>query len=287
MESPIILNVQISEVVPDPEVPNYRGPIRDTTSLQPSIRQDGILRPLWVRPSPDDDSTYFLVDGYRRWTAARAVGVTEVPVRVYDTDADGARHLAMLANQTEEWPFIVIDGDVVIGGKCLAVRDLVGPNGKKKVPRYRAAEMMGLTPDVVGALYRLYDDLPEVKKRVANEQIHITVYSIFKKAPDEIKLHILKKRGSISARYVRKVLRDWRDGILDLGEDEEPEEVVEVEKPAEPAAQEAVTQARALNEALTWLRRVENPLSSTEKLLVSRVEKQVLEIWKLGESDDV
>ncbi len=67
---------------PSPYQP--RRPI-DAASLEElaaSIRARGILQPLLARPHPDAAGRYQIVAGERRWRAAQAAGLAEVPVLV-------------------------------------------------------------------------------------------------------------------------------------------------------------------------------------------------------------
>ncbi len=67
--------------------------------LASSIRERGILQPLWVRPSKDG---WELIAGERRLRAARSVGVTEVPVHVLEVDDREALELALVENLQRE-----------------------------------------------------------------------------------------------------------------------------------------------------------------------------------------
>jgi ParB family transcriptional regulator, chromosome partitioning protein len=58
--------------------------------LADSIRRHGVLQPVLVRPKPDSDERWLLVDGQRRITAARKEGHKEIPVSVRaDLDNNG------------------------------------------------------------------------------------------------------------------------------------------------------------------------------------------------------
>ena len=81
-----------------------RSPI-DAASLDDlaqSIRSQGILQPILVRPSPGDDRKYQIIAGERRWRAAQAAGLDQVPVHVRtlsDTDAMAASLVENLQRQ--------------------------------------------------------------------------------------------------------------------------------------------------------------------------------------------
>lgn len=73
---------------------------RAMESLITSVRQHGILQPMLVRPMASD--TYELVAGERRYRAAQAVGLTEVPVVIRDLTSQEAIQVALLENLQRE-----------------------------------------------------------------------------------------------------------------------------------------------------------------------------------------
>ncbi|GGM21970.1 ParB/RepB/Spo0J family partition protein [Deinococcus aerophilus] len=68
-------------------------------SLAASIRQQGVLQPLLVRPV---DGGHEIVAGERRWRAAQLAGLDEVPVVVRSLDDREARMAALLENLQRE-----------------------------------------------------------------------------------------------------------------------------------------------------------------------------------------
>ena len=57
--------------------------------LTSSVRNSGVLQPLLVRPHPGSAGRFQLIAGERRWRAAQAAGLHDVPVLVRDmTDRD-------------------------------------------------------------------------------------------------------------------------------------------------------------------------------------------------------
>jgi len=69
-------------------------------ALARSIREQGVLQPLLVRPL--GNGRYAIVAGERRYRAARMAGLAEVPVRVLDVGEREARLLALLENLQRE-----------------------------------------------------------------------------------------------------------------------------------------------------------------------------------------
>jgi ParB family transcriptional regulator, chromosome partitioning protein len=67
--------------------------------LADSIKEQGILTPLLVRKHADG---YELIAGERRWRAAQAAGLTEVPALVKDADDRKTLELALIENLQRE-----------------------------------------------------------------------------------------------------------------------------------------------------------------------------------------
>jgi len=68
--------------------------------LTESIREHGVLSPLMVRGI--EGGFYQIIAGERRWRAARAAGLTELPARVVVADDKRALELAMVENLQRE-----------------------------------------------------------------------------------------------------------------------------------------------------------------------------------------
>jgi ParB family chromosome partitioning protein len=93
-----IATIAIELVEPGPFQP--RGAI-DTASLADlveSIRARGILQPLLARPHPSNPGHYQIIAGERRWRAAQAAGLHEVPVLVRDLRDADAMAAALVEN---------------------------------------------------------------------------------------------------------------------------------------------------------------------------------------------
>lgn len=69
----------------------------DIRELAESIREHGILEPLNVRWLKDDD-IYELIAGERRFTAAKLIGLSDVPVKLVEADAKKARIIQLHEN---------------------------------------------------------------------------------------------------------------------------------------------------------------------------------------------
>ena len=92
--------VSIQRVEPRQEQPRTLFEQEKIDELADSIREHGVLSPLTVRRI--DSGYYQIVAGERRWRAARAAGLTEIPVRVVDADDRKATELALVENLQRE-----------------------------------------------------------------------------------------------------------------------------------------------------------------------------------------
>jgi ParB family chromosome partitioning protein len=68
--------IPVEQVRPNPDQP--RKAIGDLRELTDSVREKGVLEPLLVRFVPREDC-YYIISGERRYHAARAAGLREVP----------------------------------------------------------------------------------------------------------------------------------------------------------------------------------------------------------------
>jgi ParB family chromosome partitioning protein len=86
-------------VLPPQQLRHYFEPEK-MQELVASLRQHGILDPLLVRPL--DNQTYELVSGERRYRAAKAVEMQEVPVVVRQLSNEEALQIALIENLQRE-----------------------------------------------------------------------------------------------------------------------------------------------------------------------------------------
>ncbi|MBR2731431.1 MAG: ParB/RepB/Spo0J family partition protein, partial [Clostridia bacterium] len=90
----------ISRVEPRADQPRRRFDDAALEELTESIRQHGLIQPITVRSL--DSGYYQIIAGERRWRAARAAGLREVPVRIIEADDRKAMELALVENLQRE-----------------------------------------------------------------------------------------------------------------------------------------------------------------------------------------
>lgn len=66
--------------------------------LTASVKEKGVIQPLLVRPDPRREGAYQIVAGERRWRAAQAAGLHEVPVVIREMPDEDALEIAIIEN---------------------------------------------------------------------------------------------------------------------------------------------------------------------------------------------
>ena len=66
--------------------------------LSMSIKENGIIQPIAVRPNKYEPRKFEIVAGERRWLAAQRAGVNEVPVVILDIDDQKSLEIAIVEN---------------------------------------------------------------------------------------------------------------------------------------------------------------------------------------------
>lgn len=98
-----VLTLPLDAIRPNPEQPRRTFEAGALAELAASIREQGLLQPVLVRPVGDaGGATHEIVAGERRWRAARLAGLTEIPVLVREVDDEQSLALALIENLQRE-----------------------------------------------------------------------------------------------------------------------------------------------------------------------------------------
>jgi ParB family chromosome partitioning protein len=83
---------------PNPRNPRTQFREADLADLTASIREKGIIQPIVVRTVAGVENVYEMIAGERRWRAAQAAGLIDVPVVIQEADDKEALELAIIEN---------------------------------------------------------------------------------------------------------------------------------------------------------------------------------------------
>ncbi len=154
--------VEIDQIVPNPQQPRTATNEEELAELAESISQHGVIQPLLVSEQRTDDGqlTYQLIAGERRWRAARAAGLTEVPVTIREATTQELLELAIIEN--------VQRSDLSPLEEAAAYQRLISDFS---LTQQQVAERVGRSRTAVANTVRLLDLPPVVNVSLARGEI--------------------------------------------------------------------------------------------------------------------
>ena len=95
-----LLTLPVASIQPGRYQPRTKMDQQALAELAASIRSQGLMQPLLVRPV--DRERYELIAGERRWRAAQMAGIAEVPVLVREVPDEAALAMSLIENIQRE-----------------------------------------------------------------------------------------------------------------------------------------------------------------------------------------
>jgi ParB family chromosome partitioning protein len=146
--APVGRMIPLEKIDPNPEQP--RTEFGDLTELTASIAEKGVLEPLLVRPSRLT-GRWMIIAGERRFRAARAAGLTEVPCVEMEVDAGTVAEIALIENMQRKdltvWE--EADGLLALCERFGYTHDEVARKvGKSRTTVTEALSIAAIPPDV-------------------------------------------------------------------------------------------------------------------------------------------
>ena len=90
--------LNLSEIIPNKYQPRKNFDEDNLEDLSNSIKERGVIQPIIVRKSNNDDVKYEIIAGERRWLAARKAGLHDIPVVVTEADDLKSLEFAIVEN---------------------------------------------------------------------------------------------------------------------------------------------------------------------------------------------
>ena len=88
----------LSEISPNKFQPRKNFDEENLEDLKNSIKERGVIQPIIVRKSNEENSKYQIIAGERRWLAARRAGLHDIPVVVTEADDLKSLEFAIVEN---------------------------------------------------------------------------------------------------------------------------------------------------------------------------------------------
>ncbi|MGN6757778.1 MAG: ParB/RepB/Spo0J family partition protein [Thermomicrobiales bacterium] len=194
-------DVDIDAVGPNPHQPRQHIDDERLAELTESIRIHGILQPLLVTRVAGDEVAYRIIAGERRWRAARAAGLTRVPVVVKETTPGEQLELALVEN--------VQRADLSPLEEAAAYRQLAGEFG---LTQEQIAGRVGRSRVAIANTLRLLNAPPELKDALTAGRItegHVRALLGLKSAAEQVEALALVERQGLTVRQTEELIRRW------------------------------------------------------------------------------
>ncbi len=141
----------LRRIVPNPLQPRKEFAEEELGELVDSIRENGLLQPLVVRPSPSAEGRFELVAGERRFRSVQKLGWTDVPVMIREVDDETLLVLAMVENLQREAlnPLEEAEGYELLSERFeLTQAEIAKAVGKNRSTVANSLRLLGLPPSV-------------------------------------------------------------------------------------------------------------------------------------------
>jgi ParB family transcriptional regulator, chromosome partitioning protein len=155
-----LASVELDQIMPSPLQPRRHFDSERLQELTQAIRSQGIIEPLVVRPAPAADggaARYELIAGERRWRAARAAGLSLVPVVVRELDDHAALEMSLVENLMREDLNSVDEArgfERLVRGFAMSHEQVAARIGKSRPYVSNAMRLLDLPPAVLEMIER-------------------------------------------------------------------------------------------------------------------------------------
>lgn len=163
----------------------------DTSDLEASIKEHGIINPVTVTPIADG---YQLLAGFRRCFAAQHLGMDKVPCHVYDDSDTSLQEIQVTENISRM--------DMTQVEECMAVAHLIS---KKNTPK-TVARKFGKSLRWVLVRKKVADAGEDALKMLADGKLELAAAAKLADIPDEDFKQIVKDYDRITKDNVEQIL---------------------------------------------------------------------------------
>ena len=150
-----LAQLAVDQIHPNPSQPRKRFESEGVSGLAESIKVQGLIQPVVVRPRLEGG--YELIAGERRWRAAREAGLATVPAVLRDADDRDSLLLGLVENVAREDLSPIEEGRayaVLIDEFALSLGEIAERVGKSKPTVSNRIRLLELPEDVLAMIAR-------------------------------------------------------------------------------------------------------------------------------------
>ncbi|MBR6021023.1 MAG: ParB/RepB/Spo0J family partition protein, partial [Kiritimatiellae bacterium] len=168
--APAVVRIPLAKIAKSPWQARRHFGEEELAGLSASIREHGVLQPVLVRRKDDG---YELIAGERRFRAAEAAGLAEIPAQIKDTTDEAAMALALIENIQREDLNLIEEAE----GYRMLLRDF-------GLTQEEASARLGKPRATIANALRLLDLSDELKRAVAEGRLSAGHAKVLLGAPE-------------------------------------------------------------------------------------------------------
>ncbi|MGW3101388.1 ParB/RepB/Spo0J family partition protein [Streptomyces sp. NPDC001100] len=102
-------NLKTSEIAPNPDQPRKFFDEAQQEELTASIKENGLLQPVVVRPVEGAKVPYMLIAGERRWRSCKAAGLEVIPAKVIEDASEEKAYVLSIAENVNRSDMTIME----------------------------------------------------------------------------------------------------------------------------------------------------------------------------------
>jgi ParB family chromosome partitioning protein len=194
-------NLPVDSVRPGKYQPRTRMDAESLRELAASIRVQGLMQPILVRPVDGDagEERFEIVAGERRWRAARIAGMSEVPALIREIPDESALAMALIENIQRE--------DLNPLEEAGGIQRLIDEFG---MTHQQAADAVGRSRPAASNLLRLLQLVPPVQELLMSGAIDMGHARALLPLPGAMQIQIAQRvaRKDLSVRETERLAQN-------------------------------------------------------------------------------
>lgn len=196
--------LEIERIEVNPFQPRKSFDAKEISDLAASIKRDGVIQPLIVKPPGASGGRYVLIAGERRLRAAKEAGLSKVPVifRREEMGANDMLRIALIEN--------IQRSDLNVIEEAMAYESLMREHG---LTQDQCANEVGKDRATVANSTRLLSLPTEVKSDLINKRLsmgHGRALLSLEAKPDILKARQIVLQKKLNVRQTEKLVKDFK-----------------------------------------------------------------------------
>ena len=199
-------NLPLDVIVPGRFQPRSVFDEEKLAELADSIRSQGVVQPIVVRPVGDNE--FELIAGERRWRAAQIAGIDHIPAVIRDVPDEVSVAMALIENIQRE--------DLNPLEEATALRRLIDDF---QMTQQEAADAVGRSRPAVSNLLRLLELMQEVKDMIDMRRIEMGHARALLSLDDKLQVQAAREvvRKQLSVRETENLVRRLQQAMKKKG----------------------------------------------------------------------